>query len=285
VTQVLEARISAPNCPIEVINGGTGGYSTDQEYLFYLHEGARYSPDVVLLFFFYNDLIGNTTPRYFGAPKPLLIATEQGLDQSNYPLPPLPKRRAEPPRRRSVEGSAAFHWVRERLMLGAPRTFDALAGLGLWEPLGGDREEEQMRVFKRRRLRPVEEAWEITDRILNALARAVEQAGARFALVYVPSRMEVSDRDWELTRLRFEWNETWDRGLVAERIKEVGANGGFPVLDLTEALRAADDEMLGEPYFIHDGHWNARGHATAAAAIEAFLVESRWLQSCARAAR
>src|SRR5262245_46378812 len=44
VTQVLESTLRGSGCPVEVVNGATTGYSTDQEYLFYQTEGARYSP-------------------------------------------------------------------------------------------------------------------------------------------------------------------------------------------------------------------------------------------------
>src|SRR5687767_7415221 len=49
--------------PVEVINAGVGGWGTDQEAVFYLAEGFRYQPDVVLLAFFVrNDPINNYGP-------------------------------------------------------------------------------------------------------------------------------------------------------------------------------------------------------------------------------
>ncbi len=283
VTQRLEARLAAPDCPVEVLNGGTAAYSTDQEYLFYRMEGRRYAPDVVLVFFYFNDLIANTLSRSYGAPKPRLVSRDGGLVQGNYPLPHLPKRRR--PREQDptdVEGSAALAFLQERLLLGAPRTYNALARLGFWEPIGGDQEEPSMRVFKRRRQAPVEAAWDITDRILRALAKAAADDGAHFAVVYVPSRMEVDDRDWELAQLRFEWNQAWDRGLVAERLSELAAHAGLPLLDLTEPLREAERDSRGATYYLHDGHWNGKGHAAAALAVEAFLTARHWLPACAR---
>jgi hypothetical protein len=283
VTQRLEARLSAPGCPVEVLNAGTAAYGTDQEYLFYRTDGRRYAPDVVLVFFYFNDLIANTVSRSYGAPKPRLVSRDGDLVQANYPLPPLPKRpRPEEQDSTDVEGSAAFAFLQERLLFGAPRTYNALARLGLWEPIGGDQEEPSMRVFKRRRQAPVEAAWDITDSILRALSKAAADDRARFAVVYVPSRMEVDDRDWELTRLRFEWNQAWDRGLVAERLAELAAHAGFPLLDLTEPLRAAERDSRSATYYLHDGHWNGRGHATAATAVLAFLRARGWLPACAR---
>ena len=49
VTARLEADLGARGCQAEVINGGTVGYSTDQEYLFFRDEGRKYAPDVVIL--------------------------------------------------------------------------------------------------------------------------------------------------------------------------------------------------------------------------------------------
>ena len=283
VTQVLEKALRGPDCPVEVLNAGTAAYSTDQEYLFYLDQGVRYSPQVVLLFAYYNDVLWNTAVNYFGSPKPLLVPVGDRLVLSNDPVPapyrgPTPP---PPPPPAPKIRSAAFEWAKGRLARGAPRAFNALARTGLWERLGGDEPDEQMRVFKRRQQPLIEAAWERTDAILRALSREATARGSRFGLVYVPSRMEVSDRDWELTRLAYDLDEkAWDRGLVARRFAEIGASAEFPVLDLTPDLRRASKGVLGEPYFVYDGHWNAVGHRAAAEAIERFLRERGWVPPC-----
>jgi hypothetical protein len=286
VTQVLERSLKAGGCPVEVLNGGTAAYSTDQEYLFYLAEGVKYSPRVVLLFAYYNDVLWNTASNYFGSPKPLLVASGDGLVLSNDPVPPPYRGRTPPPPPAPPAParlrSAAFEWVKGRLARGAPRAFNRLAGLGLWERLGGDEPDDQMRVFKRRQQPAIEAAWERTDAILRALAKETRRRGSDFAVVYVPSRMEVSDRDWELTRLAYDMDErAWDRRLVARRFAEIGASAGFPVHDLTADLRAASRGILGEPYFTYDGHWNETGHRVAAASVERFLRGRGWMPACA----
>jgi hypothetical protein len=285
VTRRLEKDLTRPGCPIEVLNAGTGGYGTDQEYLYYTERAFRYEPDVVLLFLYYNDILPNTWRVYWGVPKPLLGLEEGRLVALHFPItPPDPKTTGgADDRPRGIAGSAAFNWVRERLMFGAPQAFNRLAGLGLWEPIGGDGVEDSFKVYKARRHLPdIEAAWHLTDAILRELARQVESHGSRFALAYVPSRMEVSERDWQLTRLRFGLNETWDRGFVLKRVREIGAADGFPVLDLTPELRRAESGLLGETYFRIDGHWNARGHAAAARAVAGFLKDNVWLPPCGR---
>ncbi|HUG52910.1 MAG TPA: SGNH/GDSL hydrolase family protein [Vicinamibacteria bacterium] len=291
VTQAAEKALSRPGCPVEVLNAGHAGYGTDQEYLFYRDEGVKYRPQVVLLFLFYNDIFSNTVSNYFGSPKPLLAVRHGALVLTNEPVPPPapPPPAAPAPGRRpnTFKGSVALEWIRDRLVRGAPRAYNALARTGLWEPLGGHTipRGDQLRVYKRRRQPDVEDAWTITAEIVAALANEVWASRSHFAVVHVPSRMEVSDRDWELTRLLYGLDQrVWDRGLVARRVAEMGRVGAFPVLDLTPALREATGRLAGDPYFLHDGHWNARGHHAAGHAVARFLRAQGWLPACASSA-
>jgi hypothetical protein len=282
VTQVLEASLDRPGCRSEVINGGTAGYSTDQEYLFYRQEGARYSPNVVVLFFYFNDVLFNSLPAYFGTPKPLLVAEGKELVVENAPVPrpaAAPRAQRPIPRPRSV----LFDWVKQRLRRGAPRAYVALARAGLWAVPRVETPPDELKVFRPRLIADIETAWDSTAAILEALSREVEARGAHFLVAYVPSRMEVSDRDWELTRLRYGMDESkWDRRLVFRRLAEIGRGSGIPVLDLTGPLRAAQGRW-GGPYYVEDGHWNALGHRVAAAEVEHALREAGWLPGCASA--
>ena len=66
VSQVLERELRAAGCAAEVVNGGTVGYSTDQEYLFYRDEGARYGARVVVLLLYHNDILVQRAGRRAG---------------------------------------------------------------------------------------------------------------------------------------------------------------------------------------------------------------------------
>ena len=71
VSQVLERSLRAAGFRADVINGGVVGYSTDQEYLFYSTDLARYGARTVVLLFYYNDILGNVLPAIGEAPKPV----------------------------------------------------------------------------------------------------------------------------------------------------------------------------------------------------------------------
>jgi hypothetical protein len=289
VSQVLEASLARRGCAAEVVNGGTSGYSTDQELLFYRTEGQLYSPRIVLLFFHYNDIVYNDRQDYYGAPKPVFEMGEGRLCVHRLPVrerPPQATAAADAPEVEDAGPSALLDWVRERMWYGAPAAYDGVARLGIWRRMPRMDTRLELRVYERRRVEPVEDAWAKTAAILDALARDVEARGSRLLVIHVPSRLEVDDRSWRLTRQLYGWDESgWDRARVAARLQQIGEQARFPVLDLTDALRRANDTWGPRPYFTYDGHWTARGHGLAAEGVERFLDAHGWLGECAAAER
>jgi hypothetical protein len=263
VSQALERALRADG-PAEVVNGGTVGYSTDQEYLFYRDEGARYGARVVVLLFYSNDILGNARGAVpGGVAKPLFTFSGGVARVKNYPLPPPPPRE----RPRPWRGSAALSWARARLRDGAPRAYDALARLRFWSPL--DREPPlELTAFEREPPEPMEQAWLQTEHLLRLLDAEVRGRGASLLVAYVPSKMEVERAEWDRVRARYALDEAaWDRGRVARLLEDTGRRAGFPVLDLTQALWQ-EAQASGRPvYHRGGGHWNEAGHAVAARAI------------------
>ena len=282
VTQVLESSLIGAGCPAQVINGGTAGYSNDQELLFYETEGHRYAPTVVVLFFHYNDVVYNDRQDYFGAPKPVFQMGEGRLCIHRVPVrQPTSPRLPEPgPEDAAPSRSALLEWVRERLWYGAPGAYDVVARLGLWPPMPRMDTRLELRVYERRRVEPIEDAWAKTAAILAELDVQARSRSARLLLAYVPSRLEIDERTWRLTSRLYDWDDAgWDRGRVAQRMKEIGAQADIPVLDLTDALRRAG-ENGGQPYFTYDGHWTPLGHRVAAREVQRFLVGHGWVDGC-----
>jgi hypothetical protein len=275
LTRVLERALRTGSCPAEVLNGGVAGYSTDQEYLFYEKEGARYSPSVVGLFFFFNDVLGNINDQG----KPILHVEGGQLVPSPGVPPRPPKHPPQPPARGGP--SALFRFVRARLRRGAPGVYDALARAGLWDPLPREQVRSDLQVYELGPSPQVDASWDLTEAILGALARSTDAHKARFFVAYVPSRIEVSDGDWEITKRRYGWtDETASRFRVAKRLGRILRGLQVPFLDLTPALRRATGPFT-SAYYQEDFHWNALGHRVAAAEVARFLRERGWLAACA----
>lgn len=274
----LEARLNEGCGRYEVLNGGTLGYSTDQEYLFYQLEGQRYEPEVVVLLFFYNDLVGNVSGRQSG--KPSFGVVDGRLELRHSPVPP-PKdgswtRRPEPRTLRTEpwRGSVALRLLAERTERGSPRLHRALARAGLVPPARVETLPEDFWPFGPGHREVVDEMWLRTGAILSALDAETRARGARLVVFYVPDQGEIDPRSAELTRQRYglgpRWWK-WDR--VFLRLQDLCRERGLPFVAPQAVLREVEARE-GPAYFREDGHWNARGHAAAAAEILRGLREA-----------
>jgi len=267
----LEGLLDAAGCPPhEVLNGGTAAYSTDQEYLFFLEEGARYAPDVVVLLFFYNDLVGDTPGNL---DKPRFEVVGERLVLRNSPVPPPAAGRSES-RAFAVKpwrGSVALRLLSDRTSGASPRLHRLLARLGLVEPETEEGMPRELWPFGPGHKDDVALLWRRERALLAALKDAVLSRDARLVLFYVPARFEVDDSAWDLTRERYAMGRRWwRRERVFEDLRETCRFLGLPLVDPREEMRAA--ELSGHPaYFVRDGHWTAEGHAVAARRIAEFL--------------
>jgi lysophospholipase L1-like esterase len=269
----LEAQLTSAGCARqEVINGGTAAYSTDQEYLFFLEEGSRYEPDVVVVLFYYNDLVGDT-PGRLG--KPWFDVVGDTLVLRNSPVPErFPGRPVVRPFGiKPWRGSIALRLLSDRTSGAHPGLHRALGRLGLVEPedAGGPMPREFW-AFGPGHKDEVALMWRRVRAILAALKQAAESRGAGLVVFHVPARFEVDDRAWELTRERYSMGRRWwRRERVFDDLRETCRSLGLPLVDPRGALRAA--EAAGRPtYFVRDGHWTGEGHAVAARAIAESLL-------------
>jgi hypothetical protein len=275
--QALERMLHARGCDAEVLNAGTVGYSTDQEYLFYREEGSRYRPQVVALLLYYNDVLYNGRASVGATPKPLFTFTGGVARVKNAPLQAVAPFAAAP--RAPARGSAGVRWLRARLASAWPSLYDALARLRFWSPLARGEVPLELSVYARRPPAEIDRAWEHTVHLLRLLNQEAERSGTRLVAVYVPGKMEVSERDWAITRRRYGVDEgTWDRRRLASLLGQAGARLGFPVLDPTAELRAADHGFWGGPYHAGGGHWNALGHRVVASRVADFLTRESWIE-------
>lgn len=285
VTRQLEARLGREGCPVEVVNGATAGYGTDQEWLFFREEGRRYEPRLVLLFFFYNDLDSNLRSNYFGAPKPLVMPGPQGLQPVNTPLKPRAPKKAAVDQAEAaqelVRGSALLTWIQARVMHGAPRVHAWLAGWRLWAPVRPQAAPANYGAYFVPAGPRVRKAWGRTEELLRALRDDVAASGARLALVYVPAKFEVRQRDADLTSSSYQVKGArWQGDAVRSRLGQAADHLGLPLLDLTPSLQRAEGFWRGTTYLEHDAHWTRRGHATAAAAVAGWLRAQTGLIAC-----
>ena len=70
----LEDAWNSEGRKVDLVNAGTEGWSTDQEVVWFLDEGVKFEPDLVLIFPYENDLYWNSQTNYSRFPKPRFSA-------------------------------------------------------------------------------------------------------------------------------------------------------------------------------------------------------------------
>ncbi len=293
-TARIAAELSRPGCLVDVVNGGTFGYSTDQEYLAYDRDLHRYEPGVVALFVYHNDI----PPLLWGPDKPVLDFSTDPPTVSNEPvlsrftegaplsalLTPAPTPAGSPspaPVPISPIRSEALALLRGRLDAAPPSIRDRFVSLGLVPPLRPFDLNDEIFLYARHPPEHLQRAMKVFQKTLAALKRRVERDKARLLVVYIPARFEVNPEDWERTLALYRiGNRRFDPRSVVFRLMTAASQEDVPFLDLTDELKAARGFLSG-PYFESDSHWNARGAAAGARATASKLRQLGWAPACA----
>lgn len=290
--------------PVEVINGGVGGWGTDQEAIFYVAEGFRYQPKIVLLAFF----VRNDTVNNYG---PLEIARNGGSQQKEFfslsstgELVPPPvggetKAKAEyvvtnsqPQSSTQPDHSPLFlpladglwNWsalyrVTVPYLRDIPSVVQKLGSSGI---LGGEgvvraghpTTPVDLFVYQSPPDAQFQAAWALTEAIIKRLRDEVESRGAKLAVVIVGAPEQVYPVEGErmLAANPGLQGLTIDLELPNRRLNDFLAAEHIPHLDLLPVFRQAAAEPNTPPlHFRHDGHWTVAGHRLAAEAISEFL--------------
>lgn len=294
-SEVLKRRLNeAHTGSVQVINAGTGGYSTDQELLWFTTEGVKYEPDLVVLLFCSNDVLFNTTDRYWRGYKPLFRLDRGTLKLTNVPVPrPLPpaagsavSASASPAGSRPL-GEAFARWLNDSSCLcrsvrdvwvKSERVARLLAWAGVALPRSAAASPpaatppvpDYIRLSDWSKATDQERAagWLMTSALLSRLRAEAESAGAGFLVMIVPDHV----RD-EVTR-RAVW-------LCRE--------GAIDCIDPTARFRA--EELRLRPsgkklaFLPLDIHWTADGHRLAAEVLREHIIEHEYLSRRGRHAR
>ena len=241
-TDLFSARLERMNPRFEVLNAGVGGYGTVQEYLYFLTEGARFKPDLLLVMFFENDLSDNCLSYYAGfGPRPYarlkdgkveLVDRLDSRDFLRFTLP-VPFRSAL--NRHSYLYYFLNSYIYQRLFA------------------------RRMVELQQADLKRIANCgnYEIVDWLAGRMNAMMRAEGREFALVLVPTRedLKAGASKAEEPILRF--------------CKESGLRC-LALLDRFVKERGAGARL----YFDNDIHWTRAGHRVAADEIGRFITES-----------
>jgi lysophospholipase L1-like esterase len=244
---------------VEVLNFGVSGYGTGQELLLLQDRVWAYQPDIVLLAFFSgNDISDNTFELgRMGAPYFVRTADGLGLDVSH--IPPVGLRQA---------------WFRA---LDYSRLLQLLeAGRQAYKRRGRTTVDEELsgRLYLDQPDELWEEAWQVTEALIERMHHEVSSRGARFLLVTLSNGEQVLPDPAARARVQERLGVS-DLLYPERRLRRLADAEGFPALLLAPELQRYAQERK---VYLHgfqanpgEGHWNAEGHRVAGGLIAPFL--------------
>jgi len=224
----LGARVG-PERSAQVVNAAVAGYNTRQELIVLESDGWSLDPDLVVVAFYWNDLVGNdepipdlqTTPRIANAE----LTWERGEREQGHLIPAALRDRL----RQSVLLYQAT--IRAKQVMAA---FDPPAGAYATVQralLEGDDD-------------TLEPYWRATRERLLEITASARRRGVPVVLMLFPMENEIKI---DFPEMR-----------MAETLREVWAPTGMPFVDLTAAYR---ESLRGgaNPFLPYDLHPNAHG--------------------------
>lgn len=270
--ETLRGRLGAAlrTCGVDVLNAGGPGYSTDQEWLYFVEEIRRYHPSEVVLLFYYNDLQFNIDRLGTANRQKPVFVDKEGALQLVLPVidrGPAGGREAHPGEARrppTFHGSSLWSFAASRLQRSRPDWSRSLSAYGLAPEMSSEPPAEYLPFGPKpghERSR-VEEMWKRTAAILQRFRDDVRAEGAGFTVFYVPARFEVNDDAWTFVQRRYGADREWNRDAVRTRLSALLLSLDIPMIDASASFEAA--EKNGPPAYLSiDGHWNGRGNEIA----------------------
>lgn len=270
----------------EVINTGTGGYSTDQELLLFQGEGRKYLPDLTILMFTANDVWFNNQPTYPRGYKPLFRVREGELVLSNVPVPPPElNRHSDQPRTPGTERSllkVMKRWLSENSYLyefvttrikNVSYLYALAIRVGLAEDTrgvsGGTTSEavpipDEFRVWEKQYSPEIRDAWKITEALIRKLKGVTMSVGSELVVFYVPIGAAVYRDEWQSAKRKYGiTDDDWSIDRDAAELRSICERANIDFIDPIQVFKEEAErvEKKGRRlYFSKDGHWNADGH-------------------------
>jgi hypothetical protein len=256
-TQLLETRLNAEaGGTYRVLNAGSNGWATANEAVYLTKEGVKFKPDLVVVALYLGNDISDNYRR---------VATVQNAVEADL----------------NLRGADAFEGPRRVLRKSELYTvFESgvLAKLPWWGDDGGSSSSDRRAP---RTLEEAQEAWAITEGLLDRMRDVSESQGARFMVLVVPSATAVAQRGGTAVR---ENDEDDEDDSSSDDIKpgfedphgslaELTARSNLISLDLLTHLRRADSRIKERLYYRQNAHWTAAGHGVAADELYDFLIE------------
>ena len=266
ISEQINARLKkAGRSDVRTLNSGVFDWSQIHEYLYVREAAPLLYPDLIVQFLYVGNDLGDIWPRSRSELRELERPVALLGDDGQLVFAPW--------RRRGETLSAQMLSMVSRRST-AWRAFETgVIDKMRYRSRDGHGVEGQMLELFRYKETPAEtRAWETAEALLVETRDAALSAGARFAVVVVPTRWQVHLDDWQaLLAARNEPDDSrWVLRGPQKRLVQLAERHQIPVIDLLPSMRDAAREGR-RLYYQVDIHWRAAGHELAADTVVNFL--------------
>jgi lysophospholipase L1-like esterase len=264
---VLQTRLSDAHGheSWEVMNFGVSGSATAQELVLYREVVRHYRPDIVVCAFcIWNDF-GDNCRQLSSSPHRIYFDLD---DRGELRQRKLSKRRSQFSAWLN-ENSRFYLWQKQAIRVAADRTKRNVGVL-----------QKCKLIYHREPSEELEHAWQITEKLIEAFQREVEQDGSQFVLALLPSADQIHDENWsKVIENAGPLASQMDPDYPSQRLSQLCTRIGVPVIDMVDAFRdAAPSRSRRNKQEWHHyrglGHFNAAGNRLVANQIYDFLTNS-----------
>jgi lysophospholipase L1-like esterase len=251
----------------EVINFGTGGYSTDQEVLYFKSEGIKYNPDIVVLMFCVNDVWYNNQKEYWRGYKPMYELADGRLVLTNVPVP-LPDSDEPALYTKLKDWLEDNSEIYKRICI--VKDMITLALREEENKIPGD-----FLIYTKNPDKEVKYSWDLTEAIISDLKSACDSVGSDLIIFYVPSKEAIYDNIWQEIISTYKMTDdeySVDQPLI--RLDTICRRLGIHFIDPTREFAQEADKLTAENkliYYKTDRHLNDIGNRLAGEIIARYI--------------
>jgi len=251
--KILESELNnSKDTNYQVINMGSIGYTTDNEYLLLKEKGLQLDPDLVIVAFFAgNDVTEFRRHEWETDQDGKLIAltdTEHYVDQEKR----LRYKGQEEPK------SYALHFLDKRWQI-----FKKKFGL--------EKEEKKATLTWPAFLDPddpngdprITEFWQQISTVLESMKNELDQRNIKLLVTAIPMDVQTSKKYWNKYAEMYFDDEAYEKNRPQTKLRELTEKLGIDLIDLLPYFREAGDDNWFY-YQEQDPHWTVEGNKFAA---------------------
>jgi len=251
---------------IEVINAGTGSYSTDQQLLFFENEGVKYKPDITISTFTFDDVWCNTLKAYSYWDKPRFKLNEGALELLGVPVA-----KSEAP---NYSKFRLFIWKNFYVGKFVYKKITKSSFYNLLSRLGLAPFSFQYRVYQKKETPLIKYAWLLTEAILLELKQKVESSGSKLIIYHIPDMAFVYPEQWEKRKNKFNFsNKEWDLSLDSQKLEAICKKHGIDFINPIDVFRQSSANQ--QLYSFDDEHWLPEGHELAGEVLVDYFINNK----------